>query len=430
MEQHWKQLAQGVELAVNRTDKFKTGLLCVTFTIPLRQETATAGALIPEVLCRGSRRYPDMERISMAADERYGAAFSPGVRQRGESQCISLLCSFIDDCYALDGAGVLEPVAELMGQVLLDPMTEGGVFLREYVESEGANLADRIRARINDKRSWAMFRLIQEMCAGEAYAVDKLGDEEKALSATPEWLWKNYQWLLDQGKVTFYYGGSASLERVEETVRTYFAPLLRDRMVTVDCQVVEKPGAEVNTVTDTMEVTQGKLSLGFRTGGITMGSPQYPALLVCNALYGGSSHSKLFLNVREKMSLCYYASSMVDKLKGIMVAASGVEFAQFDRAQTAMLDQMEAIRQGQFTQEELRAAVGTVANSLRSRLDSQGQMEDDCLTQLLFGGGMCQGQDLLQAVERVTAGQVAQVAQGIRLDTVYRLIGKEGAAHE
>lgn len=143
MEQYWKQLADGVELVVNRTDKFKTGLLSATLTIPLSKETATAGALIPDVLYRGTRRYPDMEQLSAATDRLYGASLGPTVRQRGESQCISFLCSVIDDCYALDGAAVLEPAAELLGEVLLDPVTKGGVFRRDYVKGEGANLADR-----------------------------------------------------------------------------------------------------------------------------------------------------------------------------------------------------------------------------------------------------------------------------------------------
>lgn len=429
MEQQCKQLADGVELLVNRTDKFKTGLLSATLTVPLRREDATAGALIPEVLYRGSRSCPDMERLSAATDALYGASLGTGVRQRGESQCISFLCSVIDDRYALDGSAVLEPAAGLMGEVLLDPAAENGVFRRDYVKGEGANLADRIRARVNDKRSWSIFRLVQEMCAGEAYAVDKLGDAEEALSVSPEGLWADYQALLGRAKVTFYYGGSAQPERVEETVRRAFAPLLRGRNAPVACAVPREPFGPVRTVTDEMDVTQGKLAMGFRTGGVTMDSPDYPALLVCNALYGGSANSRLFLNVREKMSLCYYASSLIDKLKGLLVVSSGVEFGDFDRAQEAILAQLDELRAGRFTGEERNAAIRTVVNGLRGRLDSQGQMEDDCVTKLICGVRPDDGAELIRAVERVTAEDIAQAAQRIRLDTVYRLTGKEGAAH-
>ncbi len=424
MQQHWKRLADGVELSAVRTDKFKTGLLAVTLTIPLSGETATAGALIPEVLSRGSRNHPDMERLSAATDALYGASLGPAVRQRGESQCVSFLSSFIDDHYALDGSAVLEPAAALMGEVLLDPVLQEGAFRRDYVESEGVNLADRIEARVNDKRGWAVFRLIQEMCA--AYAVDKLGSAQRARSMTAERLWADYRALLSRARVNFYYGGAARLERVEDAVRCAFAPLLTGRDAPVRCQVEAEPKGPVRTVTDAMDVTQGKLAIGFRTGGITMASDDYPALVVCNALYGGSANSKLFLNVREKLSLCYYASSMLDKVKGLMVVSSGVEFAQFDRAQEAILDQLEAVRRGDFTQEELTAAIRTVTGSLRGRQDSQGQMEDDRLTGVLFHAAAGEDGELIKAVEAVTADQVAGAAQKLKLDTIFRLTGKEG----
>jgi len=426
MEQHWKRLADGVELSAIQTDKFKTGLLAVTLTIPLSGETATAGALIPEVLSRGSRNHPDMERLSAATDALYGASLGPAVRQRGESQCVSFLSSFIDDHYALDGSAVLEPTAALMGEVLLDPVLQEGAFRRDYVESEGVNMADRIEARVNDKRGWAVFRLIQEMCAGEAYAVDKLGSAQCARSMTAERLWADYRALLSRARVNFYYGGAARLERVEDAVRRAFAPLLTGRDAPVRCQVEAEPRGPVRTVTDAMDVTQGKLAIGFRTGGITMASDDYPALVVCNALYGGSANSKLFLNVREKLSLCYYASSMLDKVKGLMVVSSGVEFAQFDRAQEAILDQLEAMRRGDFTQEELTAAIRTVTGSLRGRQDSQGQMEDDRLTGVLFHAAAGEDGELIKAVEAVTADQVAGAAQKLKLDTIFRLTGKEG----
>ena len=267
------------------------------------------------------------------------------------------------------------------------------------------------------------------MCAGETYAVDKLGDAAEAVSMTPDRLWEGYRRLLKDSKVTFYYGGSAHPDRVEDTVLRGFAPLRSGRTAPVECEVPAEPRGPVRTVTDAMDVTQGKLALGFRTGGVTLASPDYPTLLVFNALYGGSANSRLFLNVREKLSLCYYASSMIDKLKGLMVVSSGVEFAHFDRAQEAVLEQLEELRQGKFSADELNAAVRGVVNSLRGRLDSQGQMEDDCVTKLICGQSPDDGTALIRAVEQVTAEQVAQMARQIRLDTVYRLTGKEDARH-
>lgn len=424
MERTHKSLAPGVELIVNRTEQFKTGLLSVTLTVPLQEKTATANALIPDVLYRGSRNHPDIESLSAATDDLYGASFGPAVRQRGESQCVGFLCSFIDDRYALDGMAVLEPAAALMGEVLLDPVTENGVFRRDYVSSEGANLADRIRSRINDKRSWSIFRLIQEMCAGEAYALDKLGSAEEAETMAPEALWEQYQNLLREAQVAFYYGGTADLVRVETAVRHAFAPLITKRAEQYRCQVVEKPGQPVREIVERMDVTQGKMALGFRTSGVTMKSSCYPAMIVCNALYGGTARSKLFMNVREKMSLCYSVSSALDKLKGLMVVTAGVECSDFERAKTAILAQLDAIRNGDITQEELDTAVRAVVNGLVSQKDSQGQMEDDCVTRLLAEGEVGEKDELIHAVETITAEQVAEAARMIRLDTVYYLTGK------
>ena len=175
-----------------------------------------------------------------------------------------------------------------------------------------------------------------------------------------------------------------------------------------------------------MDVTQGKLALGFRTGGVVVNHPQFAALLVCNALYGGTAHSKLFTNVREKMSLCYFASSMLDKVKGLMVVSSGVEFAKFGVAKEAILAQLDAVRQGDFTQEELEAAIRSVVNALVSRKDSQGLMEDDGVSTALSGGDPTRPDDLAQQVEQVTHADVVAVAQMLALDTIYYLTGEEG----
>lgn len=425
MEVFRKPLAENVDFLSIRTDKFKTGVFSVSLAVPLRRETATANALVGDVLYRGCRRYPNIEAISLAADELYGTSLGPSVRQRGESQCVCFSASFIDDRYALDGTAVLESALALVGELLLDPVTENGIFRDDYVKSEGLNLADQIRARVNEKRGWSIFRLTQEMCAGEPYALDKLGDAEEAENMTADVLWERYHTLLKEAKVVFYYGGAASPERVEEAIRDSFAPLITDRSVKLACVVKDKPAGGVREVTDYMDVTQGKLALGFRTGGITADHPDYPALLVCNALYGATPNSRLFMNVREKLSLCYYAGSMMDKLKGLMVVSSGVEFEKFGVAKEEILAQLDAVRRGDFAEEELVGAVRAVTASLQTCLDSQGRLEDHWVTQLLSGGAEQGPETLIGPVERVTAADVSRVAGLLSLDTIYYLTGKE-----
>ena len=426
MEIFRKVLAENVEFLSVITDKFKTGVFSVSLVVPMEKDTVTANALIGDVLYRGCRRCPDIEAISLATDELYGASVGPSVRQRGESQCICFSASFIDDRYSLDGTAVLEPVLALVGELLLDPATENGIFREDYVKSEGANLADQIRARVNEKRGWSIFRLTQEMCADEPYALDKLGDASEAENMTAAALWERYQALLKEAKVVFYYGGAASPQRVEEAVRTSFSSLISDRDASLSCIVRDGPAGEVREVTDHMDVTQGKMALGFRTGGITVDHPDYPALLVCNALYGATPNSKLFMNVREKLSLCYYAGSMLDKLKGLMVVSSGVEFEKFDVARKEILAQLDAVRQGIFSEEELLGAKRAVIAGLQTCLDSQGRLEDHWVTQMLSGSKEQGPGTLIEPVEQVTAGDVSRVAGMLRLDTIYYLMGKEG----
>lgn len=426
MEVFRKTLADNVELLSVITDKFKTGVFSVSLVVPMRKETVTANALIGDVLYRGCRRCPDIETISLATDELYGASVGPSVRQRGESQCVCFSASFIDDRYALDGTAVLEPVLALVGELLLDPVTENGVFREDYVRSEGINLADQIRARVNEKRGWSIFRLTQEMCAGEPYAMDKLGDAAEAERMTAAALWKRYQSLLKEARVIFYYGGAASAQRVEEAIRASFAPLMTGRNTELSCIVKDKPDGEVREVTERMDVTQGKMALGFRTGGVTVDHPDYPALLVCNALYGATPNSRLFMNVREKLSLCYYAGSMLDKLKGLMVVSSGVEFEKFGVAKNEILAQLDAVCRGDFSEEELLGAKRAVVASLQTCLDSQGRLEDHWVTQTLSGAGNCGPDALIAPVEQVTAADVSRVAGMLHLDTIYYLTGKEG----
>lgn len=419
-----KNLTDGVELIVVSTDKFKTNMLSVTLTVPLCAQHATANALIGDVLNRGSRNHPDIESLAAATDELYGMSLSPVVRQKGESQCIGLIGSFIDDRFALDGKSVLEPAAKLMGEVLLDPVTENGIFRADYVESEGSNLADLIRARINDKRSWSIHRVTELMCEGEAYAVDKYGFAEQAEAMTAGELWERYCSLLKEARVTFYYAGSAEQEQVEKTLREAFEPLMSARQTEVSCEVVAQPKGEVRSYTDHLDVAQGKLALGLRTGGITVDSPEYPALLVMNAMYGGTASSKLFMNVRERLSLCYFASSMVDKLKGLMVVSSGVEFSNFEIARKEILAQLEAMQRGEFTEEELHVGRTAVVSSLRTMLDSHGRTEDFWFTQSIAGRQETP-EELMKKVEAVTGQQVQDVAGKLQLDTVYYLAGKE-----
>ena len=315
--------------------------------------------------------------------------------------------------------------AALLGQVLLDPATENGVFRADYVAGEKANLLDRIRGQINDKRVYASHRLAQVMCREEAFGVDKLGDETSAASVTPDSLWQRYQALLNTAAVEVYYSGSAQPERAARALTAALSGLSREEeRLEPECEVRLHAGPEPQLVEERLEVSQGKLALGFRTGGITCWEEEYPALVLCNAIFGGTPLSKLFLDVREKLSLCYYASSVLEKMKGLVLVSSGIEFDKYQQAKDEILAQLEAIRRGEIEDWELEGARRTLISGHLSTLDDQGRLEEFWLGQA--AAGLDTGvEELAGRLASVTREQVAAAARRLELDTVYFLKGQE-----
>lgn len=425
MEGKRTQLFPGVWLRTVHTDKFKSAYLSLTLMTQLNRENASANALLPRVLRRGTMVHPDMESLSAALDELYGGAVEPAVRKKGESQCVGFLASFLDNAYALNGEDILSGAAELLGEMLLNPLTRDGVFDPDYVEGEKANLIDELRGQINDKRIYATRRLTQLMCREESFGADKLGQEDKVAAITPESLWARYQKLLSSAQIEVYYSGSADPERVREIMERVFSTLpVSQEREEPECEVRIHAEQEPNVIEEVMDVNQGKLAMGWRTGGITVWEEECPALVLCSAVFGGTSMSKLFMNVRERLSLCYYASSALEKQKGLMIVSSGIEFQNYETAKREILAQLEDVKAGKITDDELEGARCILINQYRSIEDEQGRMEEYWLGQAAAGTEDAPG-TLAARLETVTGEQIAQVARKLELDTVYFLKGKE-----
>lgn len=421
-----RELFPGVWLRTVHTNKFKSACLSVTMLAPLHPDTAAANALVPYVLRRGTAIHPDMESLSAALDNLYGGAVEPVVRKKGETQCVGFVASFLDDAYTLKGEKLLESAAGLLGELLLKPYTQNGVFSPDYTQGEKANLIDRIRGQINDKRSYSVYRLTQLMCSEEAFGVDKLGDEARVAAITPASLWQRYQELLGGAAIELYYCGSASPDRAAEALRSALEglPVGGERSVP-DCDVRLGAGPQPNVVEEAMDVTQGKLAMGFRTGGVTCWEEDFPAMVMCNAIFGGTTLSKLFMNVREKLSLCYYASSMLEKMKGLILVSSGIEFENYQTAREEILAQLEALRRGEIEDWELEGARRTLVSGHLAALDDQARQEEFWLGQSVAGLDSS-AEELAAQFETVTREQVAQAAARLELDTIYFLKGKEG----
>ena len=415
------QLSDGVYLTYLPARKFKTSLLSAQFVTPLRQETASAWALLPAVLRRGTVRYPDLGALSAQLDRLYGASVDYTVRKKGENQCVGFVASFIDDSFAPGGEKLLEPAAELVGELICDPVTERGRFVSAYFDTEKTNLIDAIRSQINDKRDYAAARLLQEMCAGEPYGVSRLGDERTAEKLQMKKLYAQYGELISTARLELIYIGSAQLDRVRQALAAAFSTLPRDGIRDIAPSAPHPARTEVRVVTEEMDVTQGKLGMGF-----SCGSDDDSAVLLGNTLFGGSSNSKLFLNVREKMSLCYYASSAYHRQKRLITVSSGIEFADYQRAYDEILRQLEAVQKGQLEDWELGGARSTLLNAYASMGDSQGKLENFYLGQAATGQSESP-EDLAAQLREVTAERVFQAMETVTLDTVYFLKGKEAA---
>jgi len=385
------------------------------------------------VLRRGSSKLPDMESISAALDDLYGVRIEPIVRKKGEVHCIGLYCDFPDERYIPDSENVLEKAISITSEILLDPYLHENTLCNDYVESEKSNLIDDILAAINDKRGYAIDRLLEEMCSDEAFGISKLGNEEQAKAITNKSLTAHYHELINNSQIEIFYCGSAEPKRVHSALEASLKSLPERASVKIPkTNVVYNPISDtLRRFTESLDVSQGKLTVGFRMGD-TMNAPDYPALMLFNALYGGSVSSKLFLNVREKLSLCYYASSMLDKHKGIMIVSSGVEFSNFETALNEILHQLDNVKNGEISEWEFTSSKRYVLTSIKSALDRLGGLEElyfDCIISAVPYDPV----KLSDMVEEVTIERVIAVASAIKTDSVYLLSGlenEEGAVNE
>ena len=413
------QLLDNVFLTYVPADKFKTDFLSAQFITPLRAETAGLNALLPAVLQRGTVQYPDMQRLSAALDLLYGATIEHSVRKRGESQLWGFLATCVDDAFLPDGSKLLESLTGLLGQLICQPVLEGGTLSPAYVASERTNLIDAIRSAINEKRTFAARRLLEEMCRGEAYGLSHIGDEASVAAITPEALTAHYRTAIAQSRLELYYCGRAERERVESAFQTAFRGLPRAEDPILTPPQAHPPRQSPQVIREQMDVSQGKLSVGY-----SVDTDDKDAVVVMNTMFGATSNSKLFLNVREKLSLCYYASSTYHRSKNMITVASGIEFENYQKALDEIGAQLSAMQSGDWEAWELTAARSSLSNGHRSIFDSASQLEDFYMGQIATGRDD-DPEKLLEAALAVTPERIQSAAKAVKLDTIYFLTGKE-----
>ena len=413
------ELLEGVTLRCVRDDRFKQAALSIQFIRPMCREEVAYNALLSAVLLRGSRQYPDIRAITNRLDELYGASVGNIVRRVGDYHATGFHFGFLEDRYALEEDQILLPMMEMAHDLLRCPVTEKGVFRRDYVEGEKKNLIATIDAERNDKRAYAASQMIRHMCREDSFGIPRLGDREAVAAVTPEALYRHYEKILRQSRVDVFYVGSAAAETVAEAVRPLFAGLDREAFA-LPPQTAYTPVAPQEH-TEILDVAQGKLCMGFTTPA-TLRDPDYVSMQLLNLIFGAGMTSKLFMQVREKLSLCYDIGSGYHGSKGILAVSAGIDWEQKERVVREIETQLEHCRRGNITPMELEAAKQAMFSSLRGVHDSPGSIESYYSSAALSGMTLTLEQ-YWQAVADTTVEQIAAVARDVRLHTVYFLKG-------
>lgn len=402
--------------------KLKTTSIGVYIHTALDSKTASNNALLAAILKQGSKDYPTRDVLAKRLDELYGSTIAASVSKKGEDHVLSFEAECISDKYTYGGEELLNQLFEVLFSIIFNANTKGGAFDKAVFLQEQKNLVDRINAMINDKRVYANEHLCEITCEGTPYAVSRLGDREAVLKITPESLCEYYNRVITSSKVDIFVSGDVDFDSFANKVRALTASLAFVPSVIPSTALLTKRD-EVRTVTDRMEVTQGKLAMSFTTG-VEQSSDKYWGLTVANSIFGGGAHSKLFNNVREKLSLAYYAGSQLHKMKGFIAVNAGVEFENFDKAREEILLQLDELKKGKISNEELVAAKMALINSLNSYYDDQLYMQSFYLGEKISGTNYTID-EYIRRIEAVTVEDITDAAKEITLSTVYLLAGRE-----
>lgn len=418
-----KTLCDGVNFTVINDKRFKQNQLSISFLLPLKRETASVNALLPLVLRHGSREYPDLTALNRKLKELYGARIDGATNKRGEMQMITVYCECLGDDYTFGGEQILPECASLLKSIVFDPAFENGVFKSDVVEIEKRNLTDMINSQLNDKRQYATMRLKEEMCKNEAYGVSELGRREDVAKITPQTLLNAWRFMLSNLRAEVFLVGSGEPGNIEQMLTEAFGTLGRTAPADVTTEAVKKP-QEARTIVERLPVAQAKLVMGLRAG---LAAPENTdAMQLACAILGGTPQSKLFLNVREKMSLCYYCLAYFEKYKGLVFIDSGIEEQNYDKARTEILHQLSDLKEGSFTDDEVRFAKLSLQNTFTQVNDSIDAMTIYYLGQAI-SGTMRTPEQAAVDIMKVTREDIVKAAGGIELDTVFLLAGtKEG----
>ena len=410
------EIADGVRLCAENTDKFKTCRINITMAMPL-DENASSRAVLPYYLSRRCSKYPDITSLNRRLDELYGASVSCGVSKRGEAQCLSFNLTAIDDRFALDDDTVSLECVDLLMQMIFEPVKEDNAFPEELIEKEKRLLCEAIENELNDKRRYALSRCVSLMFKNEKYSINRLGTVEEVSKLNGTDVYDAWLEELSQARIQITMVGSMNSQPVEKLLKDRFETIHR-HPVNIETEfVTAAPKPEY--ICETMPLKQGKLVMGFRTG-MRDEEDNAVAMRVAVDLFGGGTYSKLFSVVREKMSLCYYCSALLINTKGIVMVQSGIEDANEEKAKSEIINQLSLVADGQFSDDDFSASVKSLSDSVISNADTPESICAWYASQLLRDK-MKSINEYSEEIKAADKQQVIRAAKTIMLDTVFML---------
>ncbi len=410
------QIGDNIFISNIEDNRFKTKRISVNFIMPLNKDTATQNALLSLMMGKCCKKYPNINSVSRKLAELYGASFSSNVKKYGDNQVVTFSISSIDNRFA---ENITSNLAELLCEVIFNPKVENGAFSEQDLKTERQFLIDTILAEINNKRSYAFLQMSRVMFANERYGISKIGYKDIAEKITAKELYQTYINMLKTAKVEIMVLGYGDAEDVKNLFAENFVKITRENCQDTKTEIISDV-AEIKTKIETLDVSQAKLVMGFRTG-TSIYEGDVNALRVMMSLYGGSPHSKLFINVREKQSLCYYCTASPDRIKGIMLVDAGINSENMEKTKSEILKQLEDVKNGNFTDDELSFSHLSLINGFLSIKDTLADIEAWYTGHIITGEELITPETAVEQIKAVTREDVISVAKKIKLDTVYFL---------
>lgn len=413
-----RKIADGVYFSSITDKRYKKNLISVAFSTQLSEDTATENVIVPVLLIKCNSKLPTYKAFNNKMSRLYASGIGGTAGRQYDLQTISFGAYYLDDIYALSGEKMTGIMTDILIDCLTSPVTENGVFSEKFVELEKKTVIDNIETAINDKRSYAIERAMKTICKGEPASVCSYGTVEKAKLITSDSAYKAYRRMLETMPCEIICTGCSDFDGVAEKFAAAFEKIGRHDIenTTIALSPVK---TQTEEVTERLTVNQSKLVLGFKSH-----SDDDAALVLLQKIFGGTTSSKLFRNVREKMSLCYYCSAARNDLKGIMLVNSGVENENIEKTKEAVIDQLEEIKNGNFTNEDINFAEMAIKNDFKSVADSAGNVSNwyfDCIRK----NDIVTPEEKLGRYLGVSKERIIAAAKSMVLDSVYVLTGNE-----